>query len=74
MIEPGLIRSSFAETAVGSVTSATTGRTPSSTRPSAASTASVYDGPLGKLGGEPDAVAKAIEKAITRGARGPATR
>ena len=46
--------------------------TPSSTRRCRPSTAGVYDGPLGRLGGGPEAVAKAIEKAIT--ARRPRTR
>ena len=35
-------------------------------------TAEVYEGPFGRLGGGPDAVAKAIERAIT--ARRPRTR
>ena len=38
----------------------------------APATAGAYDGAFGKLGGGPDAVAKAIEKAIT--ARRPRTR
>ncbi len=45
---------------------------PTSTQRSRAAPKSVYHGRLGKLGGEPDAVAKAIEKAIT--ARRPRTR
>ena len=71
IIEPGLIRSSFAETAVGSVTM-DDGPYAAFNAAVSASTASVYDGPLGRLGGEPDAVAKAIEKAVT--ARRPRTR
>jgi short-subunit dehydrogenase len=54
IIEPGLIRTSFGETAVAN------------------NTAQAYEGPLAKLGAGPDAVAKAIEKAIT--SRRPRTR
>ena len=67
-IEPGLITTSFGDAAVSSLAdgvgddgpyaefNAAVGRT----------TAGAYDGgPLAKLGGGPDAVAKAIEKAIT---------
>ena len=71
IIEPGLIRSNFAETAVGSVTQ-DGGPYAAFNAAVSASTASVYEGPLGRLGGEPDAVAKAIEKAVT--ARRPRTR
>jgi NAD(P)-dependent dehydrogenase (short-subunit alcohol dehydrogenase family) len=71
IIEPGLIRSNFAETAVGSVAQ-DGGPYAAFNAAVSASTAGVYDGPLGKLGGEPDAVAKAIEKAVT--ARRPRTR
>jgi NADP-dependent 3-hydroxy acid dehydrogenase YdfG len=70
-IEPGLIKTSFADTAVGSVSE---GDGPYAQFNSAvqASTAGVYDSALGKLGGGPDTVAKAIERAIT--ARRPRTR
>ena len=71
VIEPGLIRTSFGETAVGSV--------PGARRPlrgvqhcGRRATAGAYDGPFAKLGAGPEAVAKAIEKAIT--ARRPRTR
>jgi NAD(P)-dependent dehydrogenase (short-subunit alcohol dehydrogenase family) len=71
VIEPGLIKTNFAETAVGSVSE---GDGPYAKFNSAvqASTAGVYDSALGKLGGGPDTVAKAIERAIT--ARRPKTR
>jgi NADP-dependent 3-hydroxy acid dehydrogenase YdfG len=71
VIEPGLIKTSFADTAVGSVSE---GDGPYAQFNSAvqASTAGVYDSALGKLGGGPDTVAKAIERAIT--ARRPRTR
>jgi NAD(P)-dependent dehydrogenase (short-subunit alcohol dehydrogenase family) len=71
IIEPGLIRTSFGETAFGSVPHQDGPYTQFNTAV-AANTARVYDGPLGKLGAGPDAVAKAIEKAIT--ARRPRTR
>jgi NAD(P)-dependent dehydrogenase (short-subunit alcohol dehydrogenase family) len=64
IIEPGLIRTSFGETAVGSVRHED-GPYAKFNSAVAANTARVYDGPLGKLGAGPDAVAKAIEKAIT---------
>ena len=51
---------------------ATTAPTPSSTRAVAATTAGAYDGPLAKLGGGPETVARKIEKAISR--RRPRTR
>ena len=73
IIEPGLIRTNFAETAVGSVPQED-GPYAEFNTAVAANTAGAYDGPLGKLGGGPEAVAKAIEKAITRAARAPATR
>ncbi len=71
IIEPGLIKSQFAETAVGSVSHEDGPYAVFNTAVSAA-TAGAYEGPFGKLGGAPDAVAKAIEKAIT--ARRPKTR
>src|SRR5215831_9545012 len=69
LIEPGLIRSGFAEAAV-----ATVGATAKADDPYAAfheavarATKESYEkGPLAKLAGEPDDVAKVIEKAITR--------
>jgi NAD(P)-dependent dehydrogenase (short-subunit alcohol dehydrogenase family) len=64
IIEPGLIKTQFAETAVGSVSHEDGPYAVFNTAVSAA-TAGAYEGPFGKLGGGPDAVAKAIEKAIT---------
>jgi NAD(P)-dependent dehydrogenase (short-subunit alcohol dehydrogenase family) len=63
VIEPGLIKTNFAETAVGSVSHEDGPYAEFNTAVSAA-TAGAYDGPLGRLGGGPEAVAKAIEKAI----------
>jgi NADP-dependent 3-hydroxy acid dehydrogenase YdfG len=71
IIEPGLIRTSFGETAVGSVPHED-GPYAEFNTAVAARTARVYEGNLAKLGAGPDAVAKAIEKAIT--ARRPRTR
>jgi NAD(P)-dependent dehydrogenase (short-subunit alcohol dehydrogenase family) len=71
IIEPGLIKTSFGETAVGSVPQEE-GPYAQFNSAVAAATAGAYDGAFGKLGGGPDAVAKAIEKAIT--ARRPRTR
>jgi NAD(P)-dependent dehydrogenase (short-subunit alcohol dehydrogenase family) len=64
LIEPGLIKTNFAETAVGSVSHEDGPYAEFNTAVSAA-TAGAYEGPLGRLGGGPEAVAKAIEKAIT---------
>jgi NAD(P)-dependent dehydrogenase (short-subunit alcohol dehydrogenase family) len=71
VIEPGLIRTNFAETAVDSVAH---GEGPYAKFNDAvsANTAGAYDGPLGRLGGGPETVARAIEKAIT--AKRPRTR
>ena len=71
VIEPGLIRTSFGETAVGSVPREE-GAYGEFNSAVAAATARVYDGPLARLGAGPDAVAKVIERALT--ARRPRTR
>jgi NAD(P)-dependent dehydrogenase (short-subunit alcohol dehydrogenase family) len=71
VIEPGLIKTNFAETAVDSV-SEDDGPYAKFNSAVQASTAGVYDSALGKLGGGPETVAKAIERAIT--ARRPKTR
>jgi NAD(P)-dependent dehydrogenase (short-subunit alcohol dehydrogenase family) len=71
VIEPGLIKTNFAETAVGSVGEAD-GPYAKFNSAVQASTAGVYDSAFGKLGGGPETVAKAIERAIT--ARRPKTR
>jgi NAD(P)-dependent dehydrogenase (short-subunit alcohol dehydrogenase family) len=73
VIEPGLIKTNFAETAVGTVESAV-GDGPYAKFNNAVqeSTANAYEGAFGKLGGPPETVAKTIERAIT--ARRPRTR
>jgi short-subunit dehydrogenase len=77
IIEPGLITTEFGNTAASSVEG--TGESMGSDDAYAkfngtvgAATKAVYEGPMRHLGGGPDAVAKAIEKAIT--ARRPKTR
>ena len=76
LIEPGLIRTHFAEAAVGALHAGTTDDGPYGEFNQAvgASTASAYEGPLGRLGGGPETVAKAIEKALTRRRPNRATR
>jgi NADP-dependent 3-hydroxy acid dehydrogenase YdfG len=74
VVEPGLIKTAFGETAVGTIEHATPDAGPYADFNAAVAraTAGAYDGPFGKLGGGPEAVAKKIEKAI--GARRPRTR
>jgi NAD(P)-dependent dehydrogenase (short-subunit alcohol dehydrogenase family) len=64
VVEPGLIRTSFGEAAVASMPreDGPYGHFNSAV---AAATARVYEGPLGLLGGGPEAVAKVIERALT---------
>ena len=83
LIEPGLIVTEFAATAVAQAEAVTgagrdteadrAGGTATADSPYAAFdakvatlTTGVYEGPMRRLGGGPDVVAKAIEKAITR--------
>lgn len=75
LIEPGLIKTRFGETAVGSIAAAATeGEDPYADFNAAvgAATAGAYEGPLARLGGGPETVARAIERAIS--ARRPKTR
>jgi NAD(P)-dependent dehydrogenase (short-subunit alcohol dehydrogenase family) len=71
IIEPGLIKTSFGETAHASVPEQD-GPYAEFNAAVAKTTADAYEGPLAKLGAGPEAVAKVIEKAIT--ARKPRTR
>ena len=74
VIEPGLIRTGFADTAVGSMDDLD-GENPYAgfDEGVARTTAENYErGPISKLGGGPEAVAEAIEQAIS--ARGPKSR
>jgi NAD(P)-dependent dehydrogenase (short-subunit alcohol dehydrogenase family) len=75
LIEPGLIKTRFGETAAGSIDAAVAdGDDPYADFNAAvgAATAEVYEGPLARLGGGPETVARAIERAIS--ARRPKTR
>ncbi len=74
VIEPGLIRTSFADTAAGSLGAASSEDDAYAdfNRAVATATTDAYAGPLGKLGGGPEAVAEAIERALT--AKRPRTR
>ena len=68
LIEPGLIVTEFAATAVSKAGEAAPADGPYAefdTKVSALTTG-VYEGPMRRLGGGPDVVAKAIEKAISR--------
>ena len=71
IVEPGLITTRFGETAAGSISDAAAPE-PEADDPYASFNAAVgsatvgaYEGPLAKLGGGPDAVAKVIERAIS---------
>lgn len=64
-VEPGLIRSGFSETAVGSVNAPADSPYAKFNHVVAKQTAEAYHGPMGRLGGEPDSVAKVIERALT---------
>ena len=81
IIEPGLIKTRFGETAAGSVTDGAEEETPPDAGDPyghfnatvAARTVGIYEGgPIAKLGGGPKTVARAIERAIS--ARRPKTR
>ncbi|HEY1594276.1 MAG TPA: oxidoreductase [Thermoleophilaceae bacterium] len=67
LIEPGLIRTQFGESAVGSMAGIEPdGPYAEFNSAVAATTAGAYQGPLARLGAGPDAVARTIEKAITK--------
>jgi NAD(P)-dependent dehydrogenase (short-subunit alcohol dehydrogenase family) len=80
IIEPGLITTRFGETAAGSISDGEEGQPAEADDPYAsfnaavgAATVGIYEGgPLSKLGGGPETVARAIERAIS--ARRPKTR
>ena len=67
LIEPGLIVTDFAKNAVATVTSADDGPYAKFNEVVAKGTEAVYKGPMAKLGGGPDAVAKVIQKALEAG-------
>jgi NADP-dependent 3-hydroxy acid dehydrogenase YdfG len=71
LVEPGLITTEFANTAVASVDSGATGAEGEEgpyarfNRSVRKGTAAAYTGPMSKLGGPPEAVAKVVLKALT---------
>ncbi len=65
VIEPGLIKTGFADAAVGSMAENEDGPYAEFNAAVSKATAGAYEGGLAKLGGGPDAVARKIEKAIT---------
>ena len=66
VIEPGLIRTGFADTAVGSMNGSNGGPYACFEEAVARTTAENYErGPISRLAGEPEAVAEAIEQAIS---------
>lgn len=66
LVEPGLIRTGYAETAVGSIGETETGPYAAFDASVAQATRETYErGPLARLGAGPEAVAEIIEKAIS---------
>jgi NAD(P)-dependent dehydrogenase (short-subunit alcohol dehydrogenase family) len=74
VVEPGLIKTGFGDVAAGSIADAVPSEGDYARFNSAVAkvTKGAYEGPLAKLGGGPEKVARAIEKAIS--ARRPKTR
>ena len=72
LVEPGLIRTEFASTVVGKMPDEGDGDYARFNTAVAQRTAGIYEGPLARFGAGPEAVARVIEKAITR--RRPRTR
>lgn len=66
VIQPGLIRSRFGETAATGVEQVAGPYAAFNASVAAATTAVYEKGPLARLGGDPEDVAKAVERAITR--------
>jgi NAD(P)-dependent dehydrogenase (short-subunit alcohol dehydrogenase family) len=64
LIEPGLIKTRFGQTAVGSIGSSD-GPYAKFNEAVAATTANAYDGAMARMATSPDAVARAVERAIT---------
>ena len=65
LLEPGLIKTEFGATSVGSIAQADDSVYGHFNEAVGKATENAYDGPFGKLGGGPAAVAKVVEKAIT---------
>lgn len=72
VIEPGLIKTHFGETAVGSMERAEDGPYAAFNATVAEATGGIYEGPAARLGAGPEAVARKIERALS--SRRPRTR
>jgi NAD(P)-dependent dehydrogenase (short-subunit alcohol dehydrogenase family) len=72
VIEPGLIKTQFGETAKATIDEHDGGPYAKFNEAVATATVEAYRGPLSRLGGGPEAVARTIEKAVT--AKRPRTR
>ncbi len=72
VIEPGLIKTHFAETAKATVDEGDGGPYAKFNQAVAAATVDAYEGPFARLGGGPETVARTIEKVVT--AKRPRTR
>ncbi len=66
LIEPGLITTNFDDAALASMDLQAEGPYASFNRAVAKTTTEAYAGPMAKFGGPPEAVAKVIEKALTK--------
>jgi NAD(P)-dependent dehydrogenase (short-subunit alcohol dehydrogenase family) len=66
IVEPGLIVTEFGDTAAAQVGEGAGGPYGEFNSAVAKATAGIYKGPAAKLGGGPDSVAKAIEKALSK--------
>jgi NAD(P)-dependent dehydrogenase (short-subunit alcohol dehydrogenase family) len=66
LIEPGLITTSFDEAALASMDLKSDGPYAAFNQAVATATTEAYAGPMAKFGGPPEAVAKVIEKALTK--------
>jgi NAD(P)-dependent dehydrogenase (short-subunit alcohol dehydrogenase family) len=67
IVEPGLIKTRFGETAVGSIhdTAPQDGPYANFNRAVASATAGAYEGPMARFAAPPEAVARAVEHALT---------
>jgi short-subunit dehydrogenase len=65
LLEPGLIKTEFGATSVDSIAAADDGVYGEFNQAVGDATTNAYEGPIGKLGGGPEAVAEVVEKAIT---------
>ena len=66
LIEPGLITTNFDDAALASMDLDADGPYTAFNRAVASATSEAYAGPMAKFGGPPEAVAKVIEKALTK--------